>query len=329
MKYLLLTTGPGYFPELMRDVERAGLYNWRKAYNGEVRFWQDVKNRPTDLLDYDIIHVNLAGEDMGLATKVRPLIEGSRVKLIVNMDYAINYFSSSLEKAGSDPLALQKDLQSADMVFGVEPTQVSLLTYFLTILKRPPAKLIPHPIDTEMMYREFFVDYDRRLDIMAYQYHRYDDMWEIPRMLMQDLPPYHERPVLTSCLGFMRDEFKRLIMPDIIMPYRDWQTYMQLLKACRWGFEYRMHYAASRFILECASIGIPVVSTNFSYMGRLLFPDLTFHPGDFDSIRKCMQNLILNEELYRKQAKRGIESVEMFNLENSRKRMEDALKNAV
>ena len=117
--------------------------------------------------------------------------------------------------------------------------------------------------------------------------------------------------------------------PNLVMPYTDWQVYINFLKYCRWGLEYRLHYAASRFILECASIGIPVVSTNFSYMGRLLYPELTFHAGDFDSMRKALQNLILNDELYTQQAKQGIERVENFNLENSRKRMEDALKNVV
>lgn len=324
MKYLLLTTGPGYFPELMQDVERAGLYNWRKCFDGEVRFWQDVKERPLELQEYDLIHVNLAGADMGLAAKVKPLLASCDAKLIVNMDYSINYFTSSFEKS-TDSGDLQKDLMAADMVFGVEPTQVNLLTYFLTILKRPAAHLIPHPIDTGMMYKHFFLDYDRRMDVVAYQYHRYDDHWEIPSMLMHDLPDYHEQKVLTSCLGFMRPEFKRPDMPDITMPYRKWQTYMAFLKFCRWGFEYRTHYAASRFILECASLGIPAVSTSFSYMGRLIYPDLTFHAGDFIEMRKALQNLILNDELYIQQAKRGIAEVENFNLEHSKKRMEDVL----
>ena len=304
------------------------MYNWRKVFNGDVRFWQDIKKTPTDLLSYDLVHINLAGEDVGLATKVKPILEGSSTKLVVNMDYAINYFSAQFNQAQTTA-ELQHDLNVADMVFGVEPTQVSLLSYFLTLLKRPKAHLVPHPIDTAMMYKNFFVDYDRRLDVVAYEYHRYDDMWEIPHLLMHELPDYHERPVLTSCLGFMRDSFKRAEMPNLIMPYTDWPVYMNLLNHCRWGLEYRLHYAASRFILECASVGIPVVSTNFSYMGRLLYPELTFHAGDFDSMRKALQNLILNDELYTQQAKQGIERVENFNLENSRKRLMEALNSVV
>lgn len=315
MKYLFLTDGASYFPQLMKDFERAGLYNWYKCMDGEVRLWSDLKTRPLELLDYDIIHINLACSDIGLAAEIGPLIENSGTKLVVNMDYSINYMDT-----GTDLRDFMADLTACDACFGVEPSQVNLLNYIIQYHTNKDDKtriaLMPHPVDLKMMQKELWIDYDRRMEILAFQFHKYDSHWQIPRLLMLKLP------VLTTCLGYYKDEFKTQDMPELVMPYIDWDKYIKFLSYCKYGFEYRTHKAASRFVMEAGSIGIPVVTTHDSYMGHMVFPDISHPVEDFFSIRDSLKRIIEDEEYRLHLARTGLERLEAYNFENSKKNME-------
>jgi len=320
MKYLFLTDGASYFPQLMVDFERAGLYNWYKCMDGEVRLWSDLKHRKHELQDYDIIHINLASSDIGLAAKIAPLIKEASTKLVVNMDYSINY----MDKATSLREFIL-DLNATDCAFGVEPSQVNLINYILSVTgddREIRLSLMPHPVDTELMQKELWVDYDRRMDILAYQFHKYDSHWEIPRLLMLKLP------VICTCLGYSLESFKTQDMPELVMPYIDWDKYIGFLAHCKYGFEYRTHKAASRFVMEAGSIGIPVVTTHDSYMGHMVFPDISHPVEDFFGIRESLKRIIEDEEYRLHLAREGIERLEAYNFENSKKSME-ALVDAV
>jgi glycosyltransferase involved in cell wall biosynthesis len=315
MKYLFLTDGASYFPQLMVDFERAGLYNWYKCMDGEVRLWSDLKHRKHELLDYDIIHINLASSDIGLAAKVKPLLEGSSTTLVVNMDYSINYMDNA-----TNLREFIADLQACDCAFGVEPSQVNLIHYIISVVKDEKSEtrmsLMPHPVDLATMESKIWVDYDRRLNMLAYQFHKYDSHWQIPRLLMLKLP------VLTTCLGYSLESFKTQDMADLVMPYIEWEKYIRFLAYAKYGFEYRTHKAASRFVMEAGSLGIPVVTTHDSFMGHLIYPDVCHPVEDFFSIRKSLEKLIEDEEWRLTQAREGLERLEAYNFENSKKSME-------
>ena len=186
MKYLLLTEGPAYFPELLKPFERAGLYNWMKAFEGEVRLWSDIGRRPQEIGHYDIVHVNSFGEDQGLAHKVSKYTDNLDTKLVVNPDLAIDYFDKDL-----DLVNFIRDVLAADMLFGVEPTQVNLINYIGHVMGRKKPKkavLLPHPINITQFLDNTFVEYDKRMDVVAFQFHKYDGHWAIPKMLMESLP---------------------------------------------------------------------------------------------------------------------------------------------
>ena len=149
MKYLLLTEGAAYFPELLKPFERAGLYNWMKSFEGEVRLWGDIKKRPQDLQKYDVVHVNSYGPDQGLAHLVAQHTDSTDTKLVVNMDISVNYFDKDLHLGN-----FIKDILAADHIFGVEPTQVNLINYIAYVMKRKKkgyATLVPHPIIIPML----------------------------------------------------------------------------------------------------------------------------------------------------------------------------------
>lgn len=365
IKYLLLTEGATYYPSLLRpELERAGLYNWPKVFDGDVELFQRFKGSGATLNKYDVIHVNLAGGDFGLATKVREMIgDDAHAKLVVNMDYSVHYFPKAFK---GNPHGLGKfltDLNAADMVFGVEPKQVALMNYFMEVINLPEnlkkankkfeeewrhnmpqteitewlnmsdfkkaktqnnksAALLPHPINVEIlstpMPEGMFAPYDHRGDVLAYQYHRYDGHWEIAKMLMHKLPtPQENGVVLRACLGFTDDVFPTYNMPELVMPFTEWAKYAYFLSTCLWGFEYRTHAAASRFIMECAALGIPVVSTDYSYLGSVMFPDLSFPMEDYDGIREALEHMITDDGFRVQQARHGMKALAPYSFTNA------------
>ena len=328
VKYVLITEGATYFPSLLRpELERAGLYNWPKVFDGDVELFSRFKGSGDFINKYDVVHINLAGGDFGLATKIRQMIgDDAHAKIVVNMDYSVHYFPKAFK---GNPHALGSfltDLNSADMVFGVEPMQVSLLNYFMKSVKKEKrsakAALLPHPVNSEVLSKPMpegmFAPYDHRGDVMAYQYHRYDGHWEIAKMLMHNLPPPQEGgTVLRACLGYTEDSFPTFDMPELVMPFTDWGKYAYFLSTCLWGFEYRTHAAASRFIMECAALGIPVVSTDYSYLGTQLFPDITFPMDDFDGIRAALEHLITDDNFRVQQARQGMEGLVPYSFTNA------------
>jgi len=319
MKYLLLTEGPAYFPELLKPFERAGLYNWMKAFDGEVRMWSDIGRRPQEFGHYDIIHVNSYGEDQGLAHKVSKFTDNLDTKLVVNLDLSIDYFDKDL-----DLVNFIRDILAADMLFGVEPTQVNLINYIAHVMGRKKPKktvLMPHPINVTQLLDNTFVEYDKRMDVVAFQYHKYDGHWAIPKMLMEALPNNY----LSAMLGYMSMPLPMEGLRHMVMPYMEWNLYIKFLARCKIGFEYRTHKAASRFVMEAGSLGIPVVSTMDSHMGQIVFPEICHHVEDFVGIRQSLEKLVMDEDWRHHLAREGIDRLEPYNFENSKTRFMEAL----
>ena len=314
MKYLLLTEGTAYFPELLKPFERAGLYNWMKAFDGEVRLWGDIKKRKWELEQYDIIHINSYGQDIGLAHAVSEYLTGS-TKLIVNMDISINYFDKDMHLK-----EFVQDIHAADLLFSVEPAQVNLINYLAWATKRQKkgyAVLMPHPIHIPLLMSEAFLPYDYRMNQLAFQYHKYDGHWSIPRMLMVDLPTNWSGWMY----GYIGPPLDVADMPHVVVPYQDWTRYIHFLARAKIGFEYRTHKAASRFVMEAGALGIPVVTTKDSHMGFLIFPELCHEVENFMGIRNSIEKLIEDEEYRLGLARDGMERLEPYNFENSKKRL--------
>ena len=313
MKYLLLTEGTAYFPELLKPFERAGLYNWMKVFDGEVRLWGDIKKRKHELSDYDIVHVNSYGQDLGLAATVSEYIHGD-TKLVINMDLSINYFDKDM----NFPLFI-KDLLAADVLFSVEPTQVNFINYVAKAMQRKKpgwCTLLPHPIDIHTLIDKAWVDYEKRMDVVAFQYHKYDGHWSILKILMEKLP----NNWLSAMLGYIGEPLPMEGLRHMVMPYMEWELYLDFLKRCKVGFEYRTHKAASRFVMEAGALGIPVVTTKDSHMGQIIVPELCNEVEDFFGIRESLERLITDDEYRLRLARDGMDRLEPYDFEHSKKR---------
>ena len=314
MKYLLLTEGAAFFPEILKPFERAGLYNWMKAFEGEVRLWGDMSRRKHELRDYDVVHINSYGPDQGLAHVVAQHTDGTDTKLVVNMDLSIDYFDKNLNFS-----EFVKDILAADVLFSVEPTQVNLVNYIAHAMgrKKPGhCVLMPHPINIPLLMDTSFVEYDKRMDIVAFQYHKYDGHWATPKILMEKLP----NNWLSAMLGYIGAPLPMEALRHMVMPYMEWELYIDFLRRCKIGFEYRTHKAASRFVMEAGALGIPVVTTKDSHMGQIIFPEICHEVEDFFGIRQSLETLINDEDWRQHLAREGLDRLEAYNFENSKKR---------
>lgn len=335
--FILLTTNASFYPSLLRgNIERPGLYNWMRAFQrGEedmekmVRLWSEFSNNPTKLNRYDIVHINLAGGDFGLAVKVKDYLDDS-TKLVVNMDYAIENLQSVVKKTQQKIELVATDISVADVAFGVEPAQVRLMDWLMEVTKQDKrCQLIPHPIDCEYMSKSvdsggLFIPYDQRLDWLAFCWHRYDQQLVIPRIIMGNLPkPEGQQGLLRVLFGWSPEGMTIHNVEDyleVTVPMKTWRAYLYMLSHCMWGFEYRFHHAASRFVLECASLGIPVVTTNNCYLGTVIWPELSCPPEDFKGLHERLCLIISNDSARKLFARQGMERVKEFSLQASRER---------
>jgi hypothetical protein len=213
------------------------------------------------------------------------------------------------------------DIKACDCAFGVEPAQTNLLFYIANMVKKKPTKitLMPHPVDTKWLDTKWR-DYQYRRNSLAFHYHKYDGHLDIPWLLTYGLD------CTKYLFGYTKTEFDVKECPQwFLIPFTSFEWYIETLATCKFGFEYRTHKAASRFIMEAAGLGIPVVSTHDSYMGMCLFPEICHPVEDFASLRNSLELLVTDDDKRIQLARNGIEKLDSFNFESSAKSMERLL----
>jgi len=335
--FVLLTTNASLYPSLLKgEIERPGLYNWIRTFQTEgtelasmIKVWAEFSNAPQKLNQYDIVHINLAGGDFGLAFQVKDYLDET-TKLVVNMDYSVEHLQEKITKTHKSIEIIATDIACADLAFGVEPFQVSLMNWLMTVTKQEKqCVLIPHPVDCDFLSKPIdkggmFIPYDQRNDFLAFCWHRYDKQLSIPRTILGNLPkPEGQQGLLRVLFGWspqgmtIRDS-KDLM--ELVVPLTGWRSYLYMLAHCLWGFEYRFHHAASRFVLECASLGIPVVTTDNCFLGKFIWPELSHPIQDFEGLHESICNIVKDDSLRMEYAKQGLLRVREFNMPASRDR---------
>ena len=342
VKYCLITSGATWYPSLLeKDVERPGLYNWMRCLKGEVLPWADFQFGKKRLEDFDILHVNLAGSDIELPKKIRgALPRSTSTKLIVNLDFSLFTFQYGF----LDQLELVAALLESDFCFAVEPAQAEILTFLMkTSGKKAEVPILPHPQDTETIKKPFpdglFLPYEQRNDVIVNEYHRYDSQISIPVFLMQNLPKTasgvnfiralvgyapettEKAKVLSSIIHNL--EMRKCI--EMLLPMQSWQTYMRFLMTCDLALDYYTIPVAGRFQLDTACLGIPCVSTNYSYNAMKLYPEITHDPRDIKGMRSSLERLITDPEFYAKTAEFAYNEVDYYSFVNSRDRLLKAM----
>jgi len=320
VKYYMIHNGDlDPFIELLSpNIHIPGLINWPKAFGGKIVKWEELSRH--DVENADILHVNLTGMNKHVPLSIREYLgNSSSTKLVVNLDYAIEYY----QKAFPEPTIFFRALASADMIFATEPYQRNVLQYIVDRHFREPrckeVPLIPHPCPTHGLKE--LRDDDRRLDIIVAHMHRYCKQTYIPAMLSQALPN------TISCLvGYLPEE---VAYPtggfDMVFEDRPWRKYIQFLRHCKYGLLYTNIHSLGRFALENACLGMPCVSTNVVYATRICFPELSFNPLDLEGMRGALERLVSDTEFYEEVREQGHGNVEFFNYRRSKERFLEAL----
>lgn len=319
------------------STHRAGVYQWSEAFNkdGDRAEIRHVLNlAPTELENYDVIHVNLCGADSDLVPKIKEALRASSVTVIANLDYAVETFQQGMPQ----PSSLFKSLALADFVFATEPAQQALINYLVHHVIDPPrlkvsVPVIPHPCDVQGI-RSAFVLHDRRLDRVIVCYHRYDQHVYIPAAVTWNL---RAKRVVEQADGQLRSvdiDVPRYIagfgggstqMPldlfDGWLTGGKWPFYMYELSHSTIGFDHYTIHSHDRFIEECACLELPCVANSNSYSAATLNP-LTCHgPLDFGGMRRSLLRLVEDEEFYMNCAKCAYERVQQIDHRPSKTRL--------
>lgn len=348
--YCLVCEDGSFFPELVVDdihkLNRAGSYQWYKAFRNanwraDVRHINDMAT--DDLSKYSLLHINLAGTNLDLIRHIKEIIKGSNTKLMVNLDYSLECF----EAAFNNPWLFAKSLMMADVIFVQEPSQRAFLTMLLRDTVVPgmgnkfygkrdfQVPLVPHPCQTGEM-KKLFVPYEERQDALIFCYHRYNggQLW-VPAWVVQDLklPTGEQIPLYATNLVVETQALDRSAAPMLLWDYSqsaqtigNWDKWVYLLSHSTLGFSYYTLHSFDRFICEAASLGVPVVCTNYSYSGTQLFPNICHDVLDLAGMRGSFDKLVSDEEFYQNTAKFAFEKVEEFNWVNSIKRLFQAMR---
>lgn len=310
-------------------MSRPGVYQWARAFNtgkntGEIRHINTIA--PNDLKNYDFCHMNLCGVSATAITKVKAALAGSDTKLIVNLDYAIEIVQEGFER----PREMWEALMAADFVFVQEPFQQNFVSFFLKYhnpgkTSKFQAALVPHPCDT-IGLKELRVPNEDRLDMCAIMIHRYREHVIIPAMITWGLRS------LTWGVGFTTGAIPIGLFVDA-SPMLEWPKYLYKLSHCTTALDlYLGVHSHSRFCEETACLGVVTVSSQESYMGKLLFPEISHNETDLQGIRNDLEKLEDGFDkgepspFYLELQEKASQRVEAYNWENSKNRLFEAMR---
>lgn len=310
-------------------MSRPGVYQWARAFDtgkdsGVVKHIRDIPN--SEYKSYDIVHVNICGVSATLIPKIKQHLKGTDTILISNLDYAIEIFQESFPR----PKELWNAIIQSDFIYAQEPFQQNYLTFFIKYhvpekKKKFPVPLVPHPCDTVGL-KNFRLPNEDRLDMAAVMCHRYRNHILTPAMLTWGLKTLSWGVGLTTGnipLGLFNEASAMM----------EWDRYIYKLGHCTMALDYYLGvHSHSRFVEETACLGVPTVSTEESYMGKTLFPELNHNEMDLQGIRDDLEKLTEGfeegeaTEFYLDVQKKGFERVEDFNWANSKKRLIEGMR---
>ena len=174
----LMVTGFVHTPLVDNDDSlRTGLYAWIPVFDGQVKRFMDTSVE--EIKSADIVHINMAGQDVHLAGDVRSILgNDSKTKIVVNNDYTVELWDRSFDYLHT----IAREIKYADMLFGTEPNQVGTLE----VLTGRKVYLITHPCFTKRLKT---LRPKSKLDVISVVSHRYDNYNIVPSLAVNGLGP--------------------------------------------------------------------------------------------------------------------------------------------
>jgi len=292
---------------------RTGSYQWSQVWKGEVKHFNEVRDKLTT--DYDIIQINLSGQDMHLPNLVREMLDkagNKHTKIIVNLDYTVELWQQSFEYIHT----IKDSLRGADMIFGTEHHMVNAMQ----VLTGRKIYLTPHPCHVKRLKS---LRSKRKLPIVSVVWHRYDNNAMLPSLLAKDLGKK------IRLIGYEemsdRKKFCTQTMYDDFLGATNYMSFCEQLQESDVVIEPFTLTTHGRTTIDCAGMGIPVIGSNRVESCRRCYPYTTFDPWDIKEGRELLKKVLNDKEFREKVINTAQENVEYYNHDNCRSRIFDFL----
>jgi len=313
IKYLMTTN---YVHKQLIDGEsclRTGLYSWIAVFDGEVKAYQSIINKE-DLQKYDIIHVNLSGQDMHLLGEIREALgdNPNNTKIIANNDYTVELWQNSFDYLP----VMKRELSNADMLFGTEPYQVGALE----LVTGRKVHLITHPCFVKRLKS---LTHLPKKEVLSVVWHRYDNYSIVPSLAIRDFGR------LTRLIGYDAEVDRKKYVTSChynhILPATNYFDFCNMLNESEIVVDPFTLTSQSRTGWDCAAMGVPLVGSNRNESIRQCFPYTMCDPYDVKTMRSLVKKLIDDKEFKEKVITYAQEAVEIVNYENSKYKLLKAL----
>lgn len=300
IKYLYVTN---YIHEqlLEEEITRTGLYQWINVFKGEIKYPRDV----VDYNEYDIVQVNLSGQDVHLPNSIRETLpEDSKTKIVVNNDYTTEIWGGAF----NNPDTLAREIQTADMIFGTEYYQVSALSE----LVGRQVYIIPHPSDVKRL--KSLPEIPKK-DIISTIWRRYDKHSYIPSLAVRNLG------LTTQLIGYDKSQDKKMWLTttlfDWVLAGTNFFDFCDQLRESKVVYDPFTFHSYNRAIVDCAAMGVPVVGSNRTQAINVCYPFTKVDPYDVTAARRLIERLLTDEEFKKKVIDHAAMAVEYYNHVNS------------
>lgn len=313
VKYVHLTNY--VHKQLVEDEEclRTGLYSWLAVMNGEVRQFQEVD--PSEYGKYDIIHINLSGQDYHLPYLIRTQLDkegNTRTKIVTNNDYTVELWSGSFDY----PATLELQLKYSDMIFGTEPYQCGALE----CLTGRKVHLITHPCFVKRLKT---LTPKRNLNTISVVSHRYDNYNIQPSIALKGLGP--ELRLIGHDPESDRKKFVTSCCYKYIMHGTNYLDFCDQLMESKVVVDPFTLTSQSRVGWDCAALGVPLIGSNRNESVRVCYPFTMCDPFDLKTMRMLTKKVLEDSEFRKKVIDYARNAVECVSYEKSREKFIRAL----
>lgn len=308
IKFLLVTN---YILKVLLDEEniRTGLYQWLNVFNGEVK-------RPIDVNDYnyyDIIQINMSGQDIHLVGEVRKALgNNTKTKIVLNNDYTTEMWEGAFDYIPT----IRREISYADMIFGTEYFQ----TTALTALAQRKCFIVPHPADIKRLKSLPKID---TKNIISTIWRRYDHFSYIPSLVVRD------NGLVTQLIGYDADRdakgYVTVANYDYVLQSTDYNTFCDQMRESMVVYDPFTYHSYSRATVDTAAMGVPVVVSNRTQSGNICYPYTVVDPYDVSTAKALIRRLIDDKEFRDLVINTALKNVEFYNHINSKERYLNAL----
>jgi len=291
-------------------ITRSGQYLWIRSMGADVRRWAQIRDKES-INDYDIIHMNLAPNDLDLALEVRSILgEKSNTKLICQADHGVDVMNGVFNFQ-----LFKQAVNAADYVIGVEEMQCRMLRF----LTQKPVIEINNPVDVEFVRGVQGLTQENRVGVISHCYQAHE------AYLGQ---AFDRLCVPVDLLAYQGQDAIRLMKTyDTIHGDTDYLNFLRLLTKYKVLVDGHLSYSIGRVCMDAAALGIPMICSERSETAKVLYPHTLVNPYDVGEIRELTERLLNDIVFYHNVVSTALERVAEFDMFKTKTRLLNHLSN--